>query len=799
MAERVARLREALGADEWREAARYASADDLAVLCTLAEHVFGADDVDVGAQLAAEVLDGAPPIGEEVIQHDDALADELLRSIAARRARPAWLVAALGALLAVLRCWRDKLRAVVERDASMPADWYTEPFYYAYVQYCGTSGVDAGSDADDAENDDDDVGDAAPGSPGAASSASASSSSSHHHAGTFATFERMLPFIRNELGVRNVYVLPHYESPLADHGYDVSAFHAARRLGGEACFERFMARAAELGMRVVTDGVFNHTSVEHVWFARARRGHPRYLRYYVLRDDWRQERIEDRNGDLFAVYRDTVTGVETTRILIFPDVSRDHLFRFATPDGRAHQAYRTFYPFQIDLDLRNPVLFVELAALLARETALGTAGKRMDAIAHWIKAPGTYADGLPETHALHALFKLLLRMMSPKAVLVPEAVRTAHALLEYIGVPTTIGAGDAVQSTTTEGDALFNFHLQAVLRETLYFQSASAWWDYYEWVESRIALPPSATWLNLLGHHDETYCGFFREHQRNYLRLYMLDHGGMVYKNGMSAGGRYYEFLNRNPQRMALAFFVLFALPGTPAVYYGDDVGVRHARAHAARMQRAQHAALSRCLEHPPTLEQAFDPRELHRGPVPAALYERRARERFPPLRVIARMTALRRSCAALAGRWLHGLETGSDEILGFVKYTPAEAPRSSGPIIVLANLSHRHVAARLPVAQVRGEMWQFEGPLALAPLLPTDLCTPSRVAHADDSPAATHGDVAAAAPDAPAPPPRGHRAAFGVVGDRVVVPLGPYEFQLLAREADARAVLAATEPVGLA
>ncbi|MFZ9889956.1 MAG: alpha-amylase family glycosyl hydrolase, partial [Myxococcota bacterium] len=373
--------------------------------------------------------------------------------------------------------------ALKERDRTLDENWFHEPFYYTYVQYFGT---------DDEK--------------------------------TTATFDNLIKQLDylEEAGIKNLFLLPHYESPMGDGGYDVSDFSPRQDLGGKEAYERFMAAANERGFRVCTDLPLNHTSVKHHWFQEALAGDEEKLNYYLRRDGRERVGLEDRNGDLVAIYKDP-DGTITERTLIFPDVDQEHGERFRLKDGREVNIYQEFYPFQLDLDLTNPALLREVFQLLGDELNQGVLGKRTDAIAHWIKKPGTTADGLDETHALHALLKSFSRHVSSKMIVLPEAVRGMDELKKYTGVETEI----AGRKTASEGDALFNFQMQGALREMTYFQTTKPFWELAFQVPS---LPANAQMLNLLEHHDETYLGMISDQNRRYLGEHIEHNGGMVYK-----------------------------------------------------------------------------------------------------------------------------------------------------------------------------------------------------------------------------------------------------------------------------
>ncbi|KAK4537254.1 hypothetical protein CDCA_CDCA11G3279 [Cyanidium caldarium] len=547
---------------------------------------------------------------------------------------------------AVLRYRAARPAALLERDAALPPDWHREPWYCAYVQYFG---------------------------------------------GTFGELTAMLPYLER-LGVRNLFLLPHYESDLCDGGYDVTAYVPRASLGGQTAYRAFMREATRRGFRVATDAILNHTSVHHEWFRRALSGEPRYLDYYLQRNGREKVGEVDRNGDIVCRYRDP-DGVITERVCIFPDLDRTHgLWVSVPPDGRSVQFYRTFYPFQVDLNLQNPQVLRELFDVLGRELNEGVLGKRADAVAHWVKRPGTAADGLPETHTLLALLKAYMRHVCARSVIAPEAVRPDRTLVQYAGVATELGGGRCA----SEGDLLWAFEMQAAIREMLCLQRTEPFWRR---VFQAPALPDGATWLNLLGHHDEIYLGFYEPPVRQAMAEYLRERGAVVYKNQMSAGCSYYDMVDRDPERLALALFVQYMAPGTPLVYSGVEVGIGNQYEHAKAQMHAQHAAFERAGMVVPE-GACYDPRELQRGVIPRERFYAALEEGggFGPARLLQRLNQLRRERASLREDVIRPVDTGHAEVLALIRH----AEGVDQPLLCVANLCGRTLEAVVPA-------WQLE------------------------------------------------------------------------------------------
>lgn len=243
-----------------------------------------------------------------------------------------------------------------------------------------------------------------------------------------------------------------------------SAYRARQNLGGQDAYLRFMKAATLKGFRIATDAIFNHTSVEHSWFRRARRGDKKYVEYYLTRNGRKKIGEFQRNGDIICRYEDPDKTI-SERVCIFPDVDRTHGLLVTKDKNTVIQFYRSFYPFQVDLDLRNVSVLDEIFHILGEEVNQGILGKRMDAIPFWIKKPGTYSDSLKETHVLHSLLKTYLKHLSSRVVVIPEVVKSASSAASFMGEERHLLG----QPCSSEGDLLLAFEMQVrnSLRYTL--------------------------------------------------------------------------------------------------------------------------------------------------------------------------------------------------------------------------------------------------------------------------------------------------------------------------------------------
>ncbi|MEW5819964.1 MAG: alpha-amylase family glycosyl hydrolase [Cyanobacteriota bacterium] len=534
----------------------------------------------------------------------------------------------------------------------LPDDWFSEPWYYAYVQYFGTDETGKGS---------------------------------------FKTLKKQLDYLE-KLEIKNLYLLPHYESPQGDAGYDISAYFPSKKLGGEEEFIDFINEATLRGFRIATDLVFNHTSTDHKWFKAAIAGKARFFDYYLkCPSNWQhldlKEILTDENGDLFLNLKEKnkfAEKVNSKRILIFPDVDKTlWLEKYIKPLNKKVLFYREFYPFQVDLDLQNPEVLNELFKFLARELSQGILGKRTDAIAHWIKEPGTQAKNLSQTYALHELIKEFIVHVSSKCIILPEVVTSTAELKKYAGIPTTING----KKTTSAGDALLDFQLQGMLREMLYFQKTSPFWQKIN-IEFNRDINNTSKHLLPIEHHDEIYMGFIDEIEA--MRGYISERG-IIYKNGMSGGARYSECLNRNATRIANAFFCLYMMPATPVIYYGTEVGAINNFEQMKQRQQKQYETFNKLLGsgHSITFESCKDPRELQRGNLKATKFEGFLNSDYPAINIIKTLNRLRKERSALRSYFIKNIDNGNMDpgILGMLRF-PEKNISNEPVLLAISNIT---------------------------------------------------------------------------------------------------------------
>jgi maltose alpha-D-glucosyltransferase/alpha-amylase len=352
--------------------------------------------------------------------------------------------------------------------------------------------------------------------------------------GDFRGLATKLDYI-HDLGVTAVWILPFYPSPLRDDGYDIADYTAVHPdYGTMADFRHFLKEAHERGIRVISELVLNHTSAQHPWFQRARRGAPGTPErdFYVWSD------TPDRYRQARVLFRDFETSNWTW-----------------DPVARAYYWHR-FYHHQPDLNYDNPQVMKAVLQFMDFWLDLGVDGLRLDAVPYLIEREGTTCENLPETHeALKEIHRHLTekhegRMLLAAANLWPEDAAS------YFG-------------RNDECQMAFHFPLMPRMFMALRME------DRYPIVDilgQTPAIPDDCQWAVFLRNHDELTLEMVTDEERDYMyRVYAHDPRARL---NLGIRRRLSPLLGNSRRRIELMNALLFSLIGTPVVYYGDEIGM---------------------------------------------------------------------------------------------------------------------------------------------------------------------------------------------------------------------------------
>jgi maltose alpha-D-glucosyltransferase/alpha-amylase len=338
-----------------------------------------------------------------------------------------------------------------------------------------------------------------------------------------------------ELGVNTIWLLPFYPSPRRDDGYDIADYRGVHPdYGTMGDFKRFVAEAHRRGLRVITELVVNHTSDQHPWFQRARLAKPGSAA---------------RN---FYVWSDNDLAYADTRI-IFCDTEKSNW----TWDPVANAFFwHRFYSHQPDLNFDNPQVLKAVLQVMGFWLDLGVDGLRLDAVPYLIEREGTSNENLPETHAILKRMRADLDANHPNRMLLAEANMWPEDVQQYFG--------DA-----DECHMAFHFPLMPRMYMALAQEDRFPITDILRQTPD---IPPNCQWAIFLRNHDELTLEMVTDKERDYLwNHYASDKRARI---NLGIRRRLTPLMQRDRRRVELLNSFLLSMPGTPVLYYGDEIGM---------------------------------------------------------------------------------------------------------------------------------------------------------------------------------------------------------------------------------
>ena len=342
-----------------------------------------------------------------------------------------------------------------------------------------------------------------------------------------------LDYLR-ELGVDCLWLMPIYVSPLKDDGYDIADFYQIQpALGTIEDFVALTKAAHERNIRVIGDLVLNHTSDQHAWFQEARR---------------------DRNSPYhdFYVWSDTAQEYPGTRV-IFKD-THDSNWSWDTLARRYY--WHRFYSHQPDLNYDNPAVRAEILKVIAFWLDKGIDGFRVDAIPYLFEREGTNCENLPETHGFCKEIRRFVDENYPGTLLLAEANMWPQDLIAYFG------SGD-------EFHMAFNFPIMPRIFMALRREQC---WPIIEIMDQLPAIPATCQWALFLRNHDELTLEMVTDEERDYMYAEYAKDPRMRLNLGIRR--RLAPLVEFDRRQIELLHSLLFTLPGSPVLYYGDEIGM---------------------------------------------------------------------------------------------------------------------------------------------------------------------------------------------------------------------------------
>jgi maltose alpha-D-glucosyltransferase/alpha-amylase len=352
--------------------------------------------------------------------------------------------------------------------------------------------------------------------------------------GDFAGLTEKLPYLQ-DLGVTALWLLPFYPSPGRDDGYDIADYGDINPdFGTMKDFRRFIQEAKRLGLRVITELVINHTSDQHDWFKRARRSDPK---------------SSARN---WYVWSDTDQKYLGTRI-IFTDTEKSNW----TWDPEAGAFYwHRFFSHQPDLNFDNPRVVSAIIQVMKRWLDTGVDGFRLDAIPYLCEREGTNNENLPETHAIIKRLRRELDAYAKHKVLLAEANQWPEDVQEYFG------RGD-------ECHMAYHFPLMPRIYMAIAQEDRFPITDILRQTPD---IPSSCQWALFLRNHDELTLEMVTDVERDYLwSTYANDPRARI---NVGIRRRLAPLMDNDRRKIELMNSLLLSFPGTPIIYYGDEIGM---------------------------------------------------------------------------------------------------------------------------------------------------------------------------------------------------------------------------------
>ena len=479
--------------------------------------------------------------------------------------------------------------------------------------------------------------------------------------GDFPGLTRRLDYLA-DLGVNAIWLLPFYPSPGKDDGYDISNYRDIHpHYGTRADFRSFIREAHRRGLRVITELVINHTSDQHPWFQASRRAPP-----------------GSRKRDYY-VWSDTPERYAGTRV-IFTDAESSNWAW--DPLARAYYWHR-FFGHQPDLNFDNPHVERAISRIMRYWLDQGVDGLRLDAIPYLIERDGTSNENLRETHAVVQRFRKLIDERYGDRMLLAEANQWPEDVRDYFGV------GD-------ECHMAFHFPLMprmymAIAQEDRY--------PITEIIDQTPDIPFSCQWAIFLRNHDELTLEMVTSEERDYMyRMYAADPRARL---NLGIRRRLAPLLDNDPDRIKLMNGLLLSMPGSPVIYYGDEIGMgdnfylgdRNGVRTPMQWSPDRNAGFSRA-----------DPQQLYLPPIMDPIYgfegvnvEAQTRDRSSLLNWMKRMLQVRKTSQAFGRGGMRFIRPGNRKVLAYVRSYAGDT------ILCVVNLARSAQPVELDLAEFKG------------------------------------------------------------------------------------------------
>ncbi|MDG5816055.1 maltose alpha-D-glucosyltransferase [Chitinispirillales bacterium ANBcel5] len=479
--------------------------------------------------------------------------------------------------------------------------------------------------------------------------------------GDFPGLTQKLDYIQS-LGVTAIWILPFYPSPLRDDGYDIADYtNVHPSYGTMRDFKIFLKAAHKRGLRVITELVLNHTSDQHEWFKKSRHAPPGSY--------WRD----------FYVWSDTAEKYKDARI-IFKDFESSNWSWDSTA-----QAYfwHRFYSHQPDLNYDNPAVHQEMLRVIDFWFDLGVDGMRLDAVPYLYERDGTNCENLPETFEFLKKIRAHIDSRYNDKMLLAEANQWPEDAAKYFGT------GDMCHMA---------FHFPIMPRMFMALQMED-WFPLVDIMEQTKPIPQPCQWAIFLRNHDELTLEMVTDEERDYMyRCYANDPTARI---NLGIRRRLAPLLRNSRRRIEIMNILLFSMPGTPIVYYGDEIGMgdnhylgdRNGVRTPMQWNADRNAGFSLANPQRLYLPVIIDP-EYH---YEALNVETQEQNTSSLLWWMKRVISMRRKYKAFATGETEFIKSDNANVLTFTRKTESET------ILVIVNLSRFSQAVSLDLTEYTG------------------------------------------------------------------------------------------------
>ncbi len=483
--------------------------------------------------------------------------------------------------------------------------------------------------------------------------------------GDFVGLTQRLDYLR-DLGVTTLWLLPFYPSPGRDDGYDISDYGDINsQFGSLKDFRRFMQEAKRRDLRVITELVVNHTSDQHDWFKRAKRS------------------ARGSSARNWYVWSDTDQKYQGTRI-IFTDTEKSN---WAWDQEAGAYYWHRFFSHQPDLNFDNPRVVRAVLQVMKRWLDTGVDGFRLDAVPYLCEREGTNNENLPETHAVLKRLRAELDAYASGKVLLAEANQWPEDVQAYFG------NGD-------ECHMAYHFPLMPRIYMAIAQEDRFPIADI---MRQTPEIPPNCQWAMFLRNHDELTLEMVTDAERDYLwSTYASDPRARV---NLGIRRRLAPLMDNDRRKIELMNSILMSMPGTPIIYYGDEIGM------GDNIYLGDRNGVRTPMQWTPDRNGGFsraDPAQLYLPPIMDPVYgysavnvEAQARSLSSLLSWMKRLIGVRKLTKVFGRGTLTFVRPANRAVLAYVRQLGEEA------ILCVANISRSAQAVELDMSPWKGRIPQ--------------------------------------------------------------------------------------------